>query len=168
MNKWLKLGTTALTVAVVAWLTFGVVTTFAQGPVPGYGGMAGLGGQWGGAENSLVAVAAKVLEMEQAALVAELNAGKPIAAVAQAKGIAVEQIANEFVAVRAQALQAAVTAGRLTQAQADEMLATLKTQVLQDLSNPYTPNGSGAGMGFAGANGTARPQGQMLGGRWAR
>ena len=67
---------------------------FAQGP-SGQNPPLGLGrGNWGGPDNSLVAVAAKVLGMEQTALVAELNTGKTIADVAQAKGVALDKIVD--------------------------------------------------------------------------
>jgi hypothetical protein len=65
---------------------------FAQGPSGDHPPL-GLGrGSWGGPDNSLVAVAARVLGMEQTALVAELNTGKTIAGVAQAQGVALDTI----------------------------------------------------------------------------
>src|SRR5512139_3957592 len=69
---------------------------FAQGPT-GQNPPLGLGrGNWGGPDNSLVAVAAEVLGMEQTALVAELNTGKTIAQVAKAKGVALDKIVTTF------------------------------------------------------------------------
>jgi ferredoxin len=53
--------------------------------------------QLGRPDNSLVAVAANVLGMEQTALVAELNTGKTIADVATAKGVALDKIVTAFV-----------------------------------------------------------------------
>jgi hypothetical protein len=190
MNKWLKIGTLATVAAVAALLSLGSVAAFAQGPTtgtpPAYGrglGMGpGFGGRFGGPQNSLVAVAAKELGMDQTALVAELNAGKTLAEVAKAKNVATDKIVNAFVASRAQALQAAVTAKQITQAQADATLAAMKAHAQTQLTSKYTPQGYGAGLGFVDANkdgicdnyatmgATSRPAGQLSGprGRWAR
>ena len=190
MNKWLKIGTLATVAAVAALLSLGSVAAFAQGPTtgtpPAYGrglGMGpGFGGRFGGPQNSLVAVAAKELSMDQTALVAELNAGKTIADVAKAKNVATDKIVSAFVASRAQALQAAVTAKQITQAQADATLAAMKAHAQSQLTSKFTPHSNGAGLGFVDANkdgicdnyatmgATSRPAGQLSGprGRWAR
>ncbi len=181
-NKWLKLGTIAMLVAVVGALALSA-TAFAQEPVGvqpfggrggGYGLGGGRGGAWGGPDNSLVAVAANVLGMDQTELVAALNSGQTIADVAKAKGVALDKIVDAFIARRAEALNQAVTDGRLTQAQADTMLATMKANVTAQLSAPHavTPRGTGLGTGFVDANGdgvcdncgTSQPRGPR--GRW--
>ncbi len=194
MNKWLKLGTLAAALAVVAVLALGA-SAFAQGPTPqttphasgpGYGMGLGMGrmggGNWGGPQNSLVAVTAKVLGMSQTDLVAALNGGKTLADVAKEKGIATDKIVDEFLAPRVQALKSAMEAKRLTQAQADQWLATMKTNVNAQLSNKWTPRGPGLGMGFVDANndgvcdvcgqtpGSAQNQfgGRGMRGRWTK
>ncbi len=137
----------------IAALPAGVA--FAQGPSDQNPPL-GLGrGNWGGPDNSLVAVAAKVLGMEQTALVAELNAGKTIAEVAQAKGVALDQIVTAFVQPHVDWLNQAVKDGKITQAQADQYIATMKANVTAKLSAPFTPrgNGNGMGTGFVDANG---------------
>ncbi len=190
MDKWLRFGTLAAVLAVAGLIALGT-TAFAQGPAPratppataqGYGlgnGM-GLGGRMGGPQNSLVAVAAKVLGLTQADLVAQLNNGKTIADVAKDKGISTDKIVDEFLAPRAEALKAAVEAGRITQAQADTMLATMRANVTAQLSEKWTPRGPGLGTGFVDANGDGvcdnydanHPAGQVGGmgprGRWNR
>lgn len=131
---------------------------FAQGP-SGQNPPLGLGrGNWGGPENSLVAVAANVLGMEQTALVAELNTGKTIAQVAQAKGVALDKIVTAFVQPHVEWLTQAVTDGKITQAQADQYIATMKANITAKLSAPFTPrgnggNGRGMSQGFVDANG---------------
>ena len=128
---------------------------FAQGP-SGQNPPLGLGrGDWGGPDNSLVAVAAKVLGMEQTALVAELNTGKTIAAVAQAKGVALDKIVTAFVQPHVAWLNQAVEDGKITQAQADQYIATMKANITAKLSAPFTSRGNGRGMGtgFVDANG---------------
>lgn len=156
-NKWLKLGAIAALVAVVGALALSA-TAFAQGPVNnGNGNGYGPGGRggWGGPDSSLVAVAAEALGMDSAALVAELNSGKTIADVAQAKGVALDKIVDAFLAARAEALAQSVADGRLTQAQADTMLATMDANVTAQLSAPHTvtPRGSGTGAAFVDADG---------------
>jgi hypothetical protein len=128
---------------------------FAQGP-SNQNPPLGLGrGNWGGPDNSLVAVAARVLGMEQTTLVAELNTGKTIAAVAQAKGIALDKIVTAFVQPHIDWLTQAVKDGKITQTQADQYIATMKANITAQLSAPFTPrsNGRGAGQGFVDANG---------------
>ncbi|MBI4789763.1 MAG: hypothetical protein HY782_22250 [Chloroflexi bacterium] len=185
MNKWLKVGTVATLVAVVALMALGAGAALAQGPTvtpP----LAGLGLHLGGPQNSLVAVAAQALGMERTALIAELNAGKTIADVAKAKGVAVAKIVDAMVANRTAALKAAVDAKRITQAQMDAELAALKANVTAQLGAKWTPRGAGmgrgygmgSGAGFVDANkdgicdncGATNPTGQPLGprGRWTR
>jgi len=186
VNKWLKIGTFATVVAVGALMLLGAVSAFAQGPTPGdppaFGRALGIGPgfgvRFGGPQNSLVAVAAKVLGMDQAALVAELNAGKTIADVAKARNVATDKIVSAFIDPRAQALKAAVDAKRITQAQADATLAAMTAHAQAELTSKYTPHGYGAGPGFVDANkdgicdncGANRSAGQpFLGrGRWSR
>ena len=131
---------------------------FAQGPA-GKNPPLGLGrGNWGGPDNSLVAVAAKVLGMDQTALVAELNTGKTIAQVAQANGVALDKIVTAFVQPHVEWLTQAVKDGKITQAQADQSIATMKANLTAQLSAPFTPRGNsgnsrGNGQGFVDANG---------------
>ena len=193
MSRWMKIGTMAAALAIVVLMALGTAA-FAQGPAPqgtppasgpaygyGYGmggGMMG-GGMMGGRQSSLVAVAAKVLGLDQTTLVTTLNGGKTIAEVAKDKGISIDKIVDEFLAPRVAALKSSVDAKRITQAQEDSMLATMKANVTAQLNNKWTPRGPGQGTGFMDANGdgicdnygTNHPAGQMGGmgrGRWGR
>ncbi len=161
MKSWWKIGTLAAALAVIGLLAFGTAA-FAQGPTPsdtpqpgyGYGmgfGMGRMGGI-GGPQNSLVAVAGKVLNMSQTDLVAALNNGKTIADVAKEKGISTDKIVGEFLANRSTSLKTLVDAKRITQAQADSWLATMKTNVTAQLTAKFTPRGYGMGAGFVDAN----------------
>ncbi|MBI5878056.1 MAG: hypothetical protein HZB53_10410 [Chloroflexi bacterium] len=142
--------------AVVAFAALSAPAAYAQGPVgtpaprgPGYGGMmggGGYGGMMGGPANLLVAVAAKVLGIEQADLVKALSGGQTIADVAKSKGVATDKIVDAFVAQRAEFLQSAVASGRLTQAQADANLAAMKAHIATQLTAKFTP---GNGPAFA-------------------
>jgi hypothetical protein len=153
MNKWFKIGTVATVLAVIALMSLGTAA-FAQGPAttpPALGlgfrmGPSGIGGP----QNSLVAIAAKVLGIDQSTLVAELNTGKTIADVANEKGVVLDTIVDAYVAPRTTALQTAIDTKRITQAQADAALATMKSQVTAQLSAKFTPRGNG--LGFTDAN----------------
>lgn len=106
-----------------------------------------------GRSASLVAIAAEALSMDEAAMIAELQAGKTIADLAAARNVALDTIVDAFVAVRADRLAARVAAGNLTQAQADAMLATLRANVTARLSQPWSAQGPGMGAGFVDADG---------------
>jgi hypothetical protein len=167
MNKfWKVLGITALA---GAWLLAGtgfVVAQTATPPAPqtatpqapwGPGwmmdGMMGWGGfRWAGPQNSLIAVAAEALGLTPQELIAELQAGKTLADVAEEQGVALETIVDAFLAPREEALQAAVEAGRLTQEQADALLAQIREHVRTRLTATWT-FGQGYGPGFADENG---------------
>jgi hypothetical protein len=186
MNKWLKIGTTAAIVAAVALVALGAATTYAQGPTgttpPMIGRSFGMGG-FGGPQNSLVAIAAKALGMDQTALFNELNAGKTIADVAKAKNVSLDKISSAFIEAHKATLKAAVDAKRITQAQADTLLAEMKEHITTDLTSKFTANGYGRGGGMVDMNkdgvcdscGINQPAGQMFGGsrpmqggRWNR
>jgi hypothetical protein len=123
-------------------------------PGPGMGMRGGMGpmqgrhGEMGGPQQSLVAVAADKLGMTQADLIAQLQGGKTIAQVAKDKQVALDTIVDVFVATRQARMAEAVAAGRMTQAQADAMLATMRTNVTERLSQPWSPQGNGPGASF--------------------
>lgn len=102
-------------------------------------------GQMGGADESLVAVAAKQLGMTQVDLATALKAGKTIADVAREKSVDPAKIVEAFVAEKMADRQGMVTSGRWTQAQLDTMTAMMKANVLQKLSQPFTVQGNCAG-----------------------
>jgi hypothetical protein len=163
-RTWLTLAGIALAVIVAIAVAPAV---WAQGPTSGFGagqmqgrmaggtpgarngmgqrgGMGGMRGQMGGPQQSLVAVAADALGIPQADLIAQLQGGKTIAQVAGEKNVALDTIVNAFVATRQ---------ARMTQAQVDAMLATMRANVTARLSQPWSPQGPGAGTGYADANG---------------
>jgi hypothetical protein len=162
MNKWLKLGTVAMLVAVIALMALGTGAAFAQGPTT-TPPLAGLGLRLGGPQNSLVAIAAKTLGLDQAALVAELTAGKTIADVAKAKNVAVSKIVDAMVANRTAALKAAVDAKRITQARMDAELKVMKDNVTTRISNKWTPRGYAQGIGRERGYGTSTGTGRGYG-----
>ncbi len=184
MSKWLKFGTVATLVAMVALMALGAGAVFAQGPT-GTPPAGGLGLHMGGPQNSLVAIAAQTLNMSVTDLVAQLNQGKTIAEVAKSKNVDPQKIIDAVVANRTAALKAAVDAKRITQAQMDAELTLMKTNITAQINNKWQARGYGMGMGmgagcsmgqgFVDANNdgvcdncgaAGRPMGP--GGRWSR
>lgn len=156
-GKWTKFGMVA--VALLVGLMLVASAASAQGPGSGpqggghgHGMHGGMGHGQGGPQDSLVAIAAKTLGMDQAALVSALNSGKTIADVAKDKGVALDKIVDAVVADRAERLKSAVAAGRMTQAQADALLAQMKTNITARLNAKFTPRGNGQGTGFVDAD----------------
>ncbi len=82
--------------------------------------------------------AATYFGMTEAELRAQLEAGKSLADVAKAKGKSADGLVSALVADEKKELDAAVKAGRLTQAQADAILANAK-QRFTDLVNGSFP-----------------------------
>jgi len=103
-----------------------------------------------GAENHFDVVA-KALGMTADELHTALDGGKSIAAIAKDKGIDVAKIADALVADLKVHLDADVKAGKLTQAQADQMLANCTARI-SDFLNGTAPAG-GPGDGGPGGRG---------------
>jgi hypothetical protein len=150
MKKWQFVVSVA--VALVAMLSLSVAA-FAQGPQPGTGapqGMgighgpgAGYGFRFGPNGGSLVDVTADVTGISVQDVATELRAGKTFAQVAAAHGKTAGDLVNAFLAKRQDALKQAVADGRLTQAVADTMLATMKANVEQHVNGTWQPRGMG-------------------------
>ncbi len=163
MKKWQI--ATSVVVAVVAVLSL-TVAAFAQGNQPpagapqsgyGYGFRFGMNGQ------SLVDITAEVTGLSVQQVVTQLQTGKTFAEIAQAHGKTAADLVNAFVADRKAVLDKAVVDGRITQAVADTMLATMKANVEQDVNEAWEPRGMG--YRFTGEQPT---QPQFLGPRWSR
>ena len=123
----------------------------ARNPGVGMGIGMGMRGQtgMGGPQSSLISVAAHELGLTNTELVTALGGTKSIAQVAAEHNVAVSAIVDAFLAPRIENLNAAVAAGRITQAQADAMLATMRTNVTEQVNAVWTPRGTGAGAGSA-------------------
>jgi len=136
MNK-ILLGIAVVAVLAVAFGTAGYV--YAQSPTPGVptsgygmgggrgprgGGMMGANGsesQDGIMHDEMVAAFAEKLGIPAADLEARLDKGETMAQVASSKGLTVDQFNTLMTEARAQAVDQAVKAGKLTQEQADWM-----------------------------------------------
>ncbi|MCE7982791.1 MAG: hypothetical protein DYG89_16530 [Caldilinea sp. CFX5] len=151
-NRWVVGGLGALLAVTVA--VGAATTTFAndQGvaAIEWRGNHGGPGGLGRGASLTTIATA---LNMTVADLQSALQSGKTVAALATEKGVALQTIVDALIAEQKTVLQQAVTAGRLTQAQADARLAALQTQLPTQLSTAFTPGLRGGGRGMPGSFG---------------
>ena len=158
----------AVIVALVGVLAISSVA-FAQGPGgkgPDGQGTAGnecggVIGRQGGSANSMVSVAADLLGMERADLVAELQAGKTIAQVAEGLGVDPQTIVDAFIAIRTENLAEAVANGCITQEQADLMLENLAEEAAACVYEPFNPAG-GRGQGGGGRGRGRRGGGECV------
>ena len=114
------------------------------------GGVGGFKMRFGTQANSPMAVAAKLLGIDEAALRTELQSGKTIADVAQAKGVDSAKIISAIVDAQKADVAQAVTDGKLTQAQADQILANAETHAANHV-NTTAPMGRGGHGGERGA-----------------
>jgi hypothetical protein len=114
-------------------------------PAGGPGGPGGRGGPG-------LDAAAKALGIDAGELRTDLQSGKTIADVAKAKGVDVQTVIDALVKEMQSHLADAVSSGRLTQAQADEMKANA-TERATAMVNGERPDGPPPGMGPGGPGG---------------
>ena len=133
----------------------------AQAPL--YGGGYGRrgGGGWMGGGISLVEATAEATGLVVEDVVAALQSGQSYADIASDAGVTLQSIVDVAVAVRAEALDEAVAEGRITQEQADTMLASMAEHLLEQLNAEWTAGGMG---GRSGGQGMSRGRGGMRGG----
>jgi len=120
--------------------------------LPLFGG--GHRGGFGHRAPASLATAATYLGLTEAELHTQLESGKSLAEIAKAKGKSVDGLEKALSAEMQKKLDAAVKAGKLTQAQADEMQARM-AEHLDDLVNGTGrgPDGRHRGMGGHGMGG---------------
>ena len=127
-----------------------------------FGGLHGPGGREFGHD---VDAAAAYLGLTTAQLTTDLQSGKTLAQIAQGQGKSVSGLVDALVAAAQKDLDAAVAAGRLTQAQEQSILSRLK-QRITDRVNGVAPQHFRAFRGFrAFGPGTVEPP-QDSGGPW--
>ncbi len=110
----------------------------------------GLGqGMMGDSGNSLMAVAADKLGITVDELTTQLKDGKTVADLAKEKGIDINIIIDAFMAERQETLTQAVTDGRITQEQADQMLENMRDMIEDHLNGemPMLERGGRGGRG---------------------
>lgn len=137
-------------VAVVALLgLFAVGTVFAEDPTPTPQAGTPQGGAWGRVCRGAGVVSdavTKLLGMTREEIRAERVAGKTLSQIAQEKGVSDQQVTDAMLAARKAAIDQAVKDGKITQAQADWLLARAKAMAPFMLSNPFAPRAGRHGM----------------------
>jgi len=113
-------------------------------------------GIMGDSEDSLIAIAADKLGMTVDELTTQLKDGKTVADLAKEKGVDLQTIVDAFMAARQETLNQAVTDGKITQEQADQMLENMRDMIEDHLNGEmpmYGPGGCGGpgGRGMMGA-----------------
>ena len=121
-----------------------VATTLAESRPEGLG----RGGRGGGGRID-IAAAAQALGITPEELRTQTRAGQTLADIAAAEGVAEADLVDALVAAAGTRLAEAVTAGRLTQAEADARAADLETRITASLDELCGPGGRG-GRGPAG------------------
>jgi len=165
----MKRGTTIALVsgALVAGLALGTVGFAFAAPSRTATGTAGFGARVGAvcrqADGTIADIVAKVTGLSTTDVYASRAAGKSFADIAAAKGVSADTLTADVIAARKTALDAAVKAGTITQAQADTMLANMKANVSTKVTStapgtctgagPGSGAGKGAGRGMMGAGG---------------
>ena len=103
-------------------------------------------GMMGDSEASLIGMAADKLGMTVDELQTQLKDGKTVAELAKEKGVDLQTIVDAFVAARQEALSQAVTDGKITQEQADQMLENMRDMIEDHLNGEmpmFGPGGRG-------------------------
>ncbi|MGC8827897.1 MAG: hypothetical protein ACP5TV_12960, partial [Anaerolineae bacterium] len=162
-RKWMVLG--AMVLMVLALLV-GAGAALAQGPAGQTAGAAGYGGfgagmRWGGSDGSLVSTLANLLGVSPTEIAAQVREGKSLLDIAGEKGVTVDQLVSAVLSARAERLDEAVAAGRITREQADLMLDSVRQNITSRLESG-TLAGPCAGGSAAGRQGRF---GGRMGGR---
>jgi len=122
-----------------------------NGGVPFFGGFGHRGGGFGfghhGGPASLAA-AAKYLGLTEAELRTQLESGKTLAEIAKAQGKTVDGLEKALTADTKAKLDAAVKAGTITQAQADELLKRATDHLDDRVNGTFRLRGDGDHHGF--------------------
>ncbi|MDQ0871767.1 putative transcriptional regulator [Paenibacillus sp. V4I3] len=124
---------------------------FKGGFLGGEGGRGGMGKGHGG---NLVEQTATILSVEQSVVQDALKAGKTLSAFAVEKGLTEADYVVKLVAAETTAINAEVTAGKITQAQADQMLSGLSDRLTKQVQSTRPEGGrEGRGGGHGGPGG---------------
>lgn len=153
--------------AVITKLTASMPDRGRPGGPGGRGGPGGPGGRMGAGFDALgigADAAAKAIGISTADLTAAVRGGKSVADVAKEKGVDPAAVVAAVVAAEGAALDQAVTAGKLTQAQADQIKSKLADRVTE-LVNKAGLGSGGHGGGGPRRQGSGFPGGPRSGGQ---
>jgi len=141
---------TTVTTTAAETTTTAATTTNGRGP---RGGPSGPGGPGGHVEAvSDTSVAAKAIGISEADLLTAIQSGKTIAEVATANSVDPQKVIDALTQDGLDELAAAVTAGTITQAQADAQKADVATRAADQVNNAFHGGGPG-GRGPGGPGG---------------
>ena len=122
----------------------------------GFGAMGGFGHRGGfGAVGNLMADAAKSLNLSNGTLRKDMKTGQSLAAIAQANGSSASALENTLLADAKAQMQTAVTAGKMTSAQATAMESHLSTMIDQMVTHSGSMKGGPGHWGKAPSTSTA-------------
>jgi len=119
---------------------------------PGEHGPGGHGGPDGHGRGAGLEAAAKALGITEDALKTELKDGKTLAEVAKEKGVDKQKVIDALVAEAKARSAAAVKAGKITQAQADEHVKNATERITKMVDEGF-PKGGRGGRGGPGGPG---------------
>lgn len=135
-------------------LTKRIEATGFKGGFPGGEGGRGGMGMGRGHGGNLVEQTATILNVEQSVVQDALKAGKTLSAFAVEKGLTEADYVAKLVAAETTAINADVTAGKITQAQADQMLSGLSDRLTKQVQSTRPEGGrDGKGGGHGGPGG---------------
>ncbi len=89
-----------------------------------------------GSMGNMVNILAEQLGMTADELIAELQADKTVAELAETRGVELQTLVDAVIADRAESLNQAVAEGRITQEQADGMLSHMEEELAEHLTEP--------------------------------
>jgi hypothetical protein len=122
------------------------------GPGGGHGPRGGMGGFGMADGKSIIDAAAKALGITSADLTQQVMSGTTVAKIAESKNVPLNTVVEAAVKEITTKIDAAVTAGTMTQAQADKIKTNL-TQTVTDFANGKMPFGKGGMPGMRGGMG---------------
>lgn len=108
----------------------------------------------GGIDSDDLTAAAQALGMTEADLTTALDGGQTLADVASTQKVNIQKVIDAIVAADTSEIQADVSAGTITQAQADQRLSNLTAHVTDEV-NGVAPVGGPGGFGGPGYHGQA-------------
>lgn len=111
---------------------------------------AGAGGQM---SYSVLALSSAILDIEEETLQASLREGQTLVEIAEEAGLSEEEFLALLLAAAEQTIEAAVTAGTLTEDQSEQQLEQLEERLAQQIEGTMGQGGAGAPGQGAGGNG---------------
>ncbi len=144
-----------LTAGLVAVMVLGVAGVAIAAPATAAQAGAGFGGICRQAGGTMADVVAKLTGESVTDVRAQRADGKTFADIAKAKGVASQAVVDETLKARKAALDAAVKAGTITQAQADTMYTNMQSRLPAKVTAapPAGCDGTGSGAGAGGGCG---------------